>query len=384
MNRAEIATRIIKTLLSIAFFCGLVWVLFGENSYIRNALLERLHVDIWPSVLALVAFASVNIILSALTSLFPENFKVNLVGSSLRYLSAILLLFYFPYESLKIHTIRQYVPTLVALIIGIYAARLGGLLKGFVGFAVSGVGLVISLLSLSFLIASVLPIFSTTMLSVTAGVLLAYTLSALKFAGNESIKELGEYFSQKLPLFGFIGFIIGLYTIIRGFLLSFILQPLILSLTELVFLSVATALIIGGLFSHFNKKQLEAFIREEWKKHELKETIVLSGDASFLAEAVEDFVTRKEKSKFITHVVSVLVQLGVPLRNVAEVVHEIEAYDDEPLPMFAFGWYKKIIEKRNINRRIEFIKNISEKLKQNIEGGVSSALKYADIQQEMQ
>ena len=99
----------------------------------------------------------------------------------------------------------------------------------------------------------------------------------------------------------------------------------------------------------------------EFKREEIVEKI---------ERAKNLFISRGVKSPLIAVLAEVLVSSGFRTEDIAKVISVILSCRDEGIPRFAFGWEKRIIERRNRKRREEALKRVEEMI-----GGVGVGLK---------
>ncbi len=150
------------------------------------------------------------------------------------------------------------------------------------------------------------------------------------------------------------GFITGMTTFVFAYLA--LIRPLLSSrpgLANLIdwIIVISIILKVNSSLKRYIVVEEERGEGVEYRKEEIVEKI---------EKAKRLFVEKGIKSPLIAVLAEALVSSGFKTDEIARVVSVIISCEDERIPRFAFGWEKRIIERRNRRRREEAIRRIEE------------------------
>ncbi len=359
--------KVLYTFLPVAIALVLALIIFWENSPIQGYLEEIFGVDLSSFFLPVMA-----IILSQAASRIVSRIGTTssrVVGSIIKYIGYMLLISTIPFEQLQLEYLRIYVAPAVVLIAGLLLAKIGNVLGGFTGYLLKGIALLALYFSLyitsQFIEYGLFVAFFYAYISAT----LAYFLSLLKFSRREDLRELGEYFSRKIGSLAFVGFLAGLYVVLREHIYRAGLHPTLITLFEVTSLIIGLIIVFEGIYSHFRREGIERYIRERWVRHRAE--IFPAMDKRFieLYRAVEDFIVGSRRENLLVQTVLILSKNNVPPHRISEIIKPLVYHRDEEAPILSFRWYKKMVERRNMDKRIKVVKNIIDMSRSVLEGG---------------
>ncbi len=143
-----------------------------------------------------------------------------------------------------------------------------------------------------------------------------------------------------------------------------LIRPLLFDRPGLI--NVIDWLIVAGVFfkaSSIVRKSMVVDECEIVKIHEFRIGLKKEEIVESIEKAKNEFIERGLKSPLIAVISHVLISAGWRLDEIAKVISFIISYEDEKVPKFAFGWERKLIERRNKKRREEVIKSLENYLK---------------------
>jgi len=143
-----------------------------------------------------------------------------------------------------------------------------------------------------------------------------------------------------------------------------LIRPLLLNRPGLI--NVIDWLIVAGVFFKASSIVRRSFVVDESELvriHEFRVGLKKEEIIESIEKAKREFIEKGLKSPLIAVISHVLFSAGWRLDDVARVISFVISHEDEKIPKFAFGWERKLIERRNKKRREEVIKSLENYFK---------------------
>lgn len=146
-----------------------------------------------------------------------------------------------------------------------------------------------------------------------------------------------------------------------------LIRPLLFNRPGLM--NIVDWFIVAGVFfkaSSIVRRSMMIDESELVKIHEFKVKLKKEEIVESIERAKLEFIERGIKSPLIAVISQVLLSAGWKLDEVARVISFIISHEDEKIPKLAFGWERRMIERRNRKRREEVIKSLEKYLKEGV------------------
>ena len=183
------------------------------------------------------------------------------------------------------------------------------------------------------------------------------SLGVLCFSKRKEIFELGKYLQRKALKYSSIAFLAGEYLFIKDFLRSTPIYNYLIFIEMVVGIFVV-AIVLDGIYTHFNKDFYVACIEEEWSKHKQKIKFFDEPNIKELNELVRDFMMFGDKERLLAYLAYHLGKLGAPYAELMYVLRPLLEYDEEEVPIIAL----RITKKRFIRRLFSMRRRVLEEL----------------------
>ena len=118
------------------------------------------------------------------------------------------------------------------------------------------------------------------------------------------------------------------------------------------------AIVLDGIYTHFNKDFYVACIEEEWSKHKQKIKFFDEPNIKELNELVRDFMMFGDKERLLAYLAYHLGKLGVSYAELMYVLSPLLEYNEEEVPIIAL----RITKKRFIRKLFSMRRQVLEEL----------------------
>lgn len=177
---------------------------------------------------------------------------------------------------------------------------------------------------------------------------------------NSIIKEVSNWLYKSQLRNFLIGFLFCFYLLTLRPILSVIFPPI--QLFEWGIAGFIVARTYSGFKSEIDKRYTVLPRKSPWTKHVQRVTYRKDEDFEAVKELQEHFVEKGVKAPLTLYLTQLLSKNGFSIEHMSQILGSIIYYEDEKIPLIAFGWEKKRIIKKNRKKREEVLKDLMETL----------------------
>jgi len=194
---------------------------------------------------------------------------------------------------------------------------------------------------------------------------LIFVATALVFSSgvgskNSVVRDVSNWL-YKSQLRNFLtGFFFGLYFLTLRPILTFIFPTI--QLFEWTIAGFIVSRAYSGFKSELDKRYTVSLTRTPWTKHVQKITYRKDEDFEALKDLQETFVEGGVKGPLMLYLTTLLSKSGCSIEQMDQILGSLISYEDEKIPLIAFGWEKKRIVEKNRKRRQDVLGDLMQTL----------------------
>ena len=177
---------------------------------------------------------------------------------------------------------------------------------------------------------------------------------------NNVVKDVSNWLYKSQLRNFLIGFFFSLYL--------FTLRPIFavlfpaIQLFEWTIAGFIVSRAYSGFKSELDKRYTVSLTRTPWTKHVQKITYKKDEDFEALKDLQETFIEGGVKAPLVLYLSTLLSKSGFSIERMDQMLGSLIYYEDEKIPLIAFGWEKKRIVRKNRKRREEMLGSLMETL----------------------
>ncbi|MCW4027168.1 MAG: hypothetical protein NWE76_06770 [Candidatus Bathyarchaeota archaeon] len=194
---------------------------------------------------------------------------------------------------------------------------------------------------------------------------LIFVAAALVFSSavgskNSVVRDVSNWLYRSQLRNFLIGFFFGLYFLTLRPILTFIFPTI--QLFEWTIGGFIVSRAYSGFKSELDKRYTVSLTRTPWTKHVQKITYRMDEDFEALKDLQETFVEGRVKGPLMLYLTTLLSKSGCSIEQMDQILGSLISYEDEKIPLIAFGWEKKRIVEKNRKRRQDMLGDLMQTL----------------------
>ena len=194
---------------------------------------------------------------------------------------------------------------------------------------------------------------------------LIFVAAALVFSSgvgskNSVVRDVSNWLYRSQLRNFLLGFFFGLYFLTLRPILTFIFPTI--QLFEWTIAGFIVSRAYSGFKSELDKRYTVSLTRTPWTKHVQKITYKMDEDFEALKDLQETFVEGGVKGPLMLYLTTLLSKSGCSIEQMDQILGSLISYEDEKIPLIAFGWEKKRIVEKNRKRRQDVLGDLMQTL----------------------
>ncbi|NVL93605.1 MAG: hypothetical protein HWN71_11285, partial [Desulfobacterales bacterium] len=194
---------------------------------------------------------------------------------------------------------------------------------------------------------------------------LIFVAAALVFSSgvgskNSVVRDVSNWLYRSQLRNFLLGFFFGLYFLTLRPILTFIFPTI--QLFEWTIAGFIVSRAYSGFKSELDKRYTVSLTRTPWTKHVQKITYKMDEDFEALKDLQETFVEGGVKGPLMLYLTTLLSKSGCSIEQMDQILGSLISYEDEKIPLIAFGWEKKRIVEKNRKRRQDVLGGLMQTL----------------------